>query len=79
MYMSDLEILAAKVDQARALCDGYATGSTRSGQCIEVTQALLAASWALRAATFTLRVAVKEVEKNGNPRTVPSSNAATGG
>jgi hypothetical protein len=79
MFKSDLSLTAARVANLSADCDKLCTHATRESEPMEVTQALLAASWSLRVAYFALKLASKHNESNGTLGPSPSSRSATGG
>lgn len=79
MYQDGVRYLERVTAQLAADSDKLCTLATRENAPIEITQALLVASWSLRSAKFALQLAAKPNESNGTLGPSPSSNTATGG
>jgi hypothetical protein len=79
MYEEGIDHLAGRVSLASGDSDKLCRLAYREGAPLEVTQALLVASWSLRSAKIALQLAAKQYESNGTLGPSPSSSAATGG
>lgn len=79
MVEGDIKACGEKVKDALSAIDSLCTISASNHEPLEVTQALLAASWSLRAATFALSLAASAKAAQPTLGPSPSSKAATGG
>jgi len=79
MYQEGIRYLERVTAQLSADSDKLVTLASRENAPLEVTQALLVASWSLRSAKFALQLAAKPNESNGTLGPSPSSESATGG
>jgi len=79
MYQEGINSLSLRVQTVGTDSDRLCDLASREGAPIEVTQALLVASWSLRSAKFALQLARKQIEQAGTLGPSPSSKAATGG
>jgi len=79
MYQDGIRYLERVTARLAADSDKLVTLASRENAPLEVTQALLVASWSLRSAKFALQLAAKPNESNGTLGPSPSSESATGG
>jgi len=79
MYQEGIRYLERAAAKLSADSDKLCTLASRENAPIEITQALLVASWSLRSAKFALQLAAKPNESNGTLGPSPSSESATGG
>lgn len=79
MYQDGIRYLERGVGDLSADSDKLCALASRENAPIEITQALLVASWSLRSAKYALQLAAKPNESNGTLGPSPSSNTAAGG
>ena len=79
MFLLDIVRLTQKVNEAKEECDRLCAIAYKGGNNIEVSQALLATSWSLRAAHFALLLASNRSSEHVPLGPSPSSRSATGG
>jgi hypothetical protein len=76
MDKEELELLLTQIANCRAKADGLQMREYVVHPDVEITRALLAASWSLRAAHYCLQLAVGLVESRGVTRPEPGVSHA---
>lgn len=78
MDKDELERLCANIEIARNKVDGMQMRDYFHRQRLELTRAMLAASWSLRVAHYCLQLAMKELESNSQQGKSPDSTRGGG-